>query len=447
MHSVLPREEQTAWVSALRPPRNKVDPLKPHGFLWLGASESIGGFTELFAPLDRKHKIYSRKAAATPAFHLPAMNGRGEQVSPGRLRSPATALRFGADQAEAAEGFHAEINAQREADRITVHQFAPPAVLINAELQVLQFRGPTAAFLEPPVGKASFDLLKMAREGLMLPLRAAITQARKDSRGVRKNGVRIGPGAAGQMVDIEVIPLKNLRERCFLVLFHDPTRGVGDAADTKPPRRAARQRRPADPDRIAELEAELAETREYLQSIQEQYEAAHEELQASNEEVQSANEELQSLNEELETSKEELESSNEELTTVNEEMSHRNAELARVGSDLLNVQTSARLVIVLLGRDLRVRSFSTQAARLLNLHEADIGRPIGHVRHQIELPDLEAFIADVVHEVRPAEREVRTRDGRWVSVRAQPYITLDKKVDGAVLVLTDIDVRVHGVRR
>ena len=413
--------------------------LKPHGFLWLGASESIGGFTELFAPLDRKHKIYSKKAAATPAFHLPAMNQRGEPVSPGRLRSPATALRFGVAQADAAEGFHAEIDAQREADRITVHQFAPPGVLINAELQVLQFRGPTAAYLAPPVGKASFDLLKMAREGLMLPLRAAIGQARKDSHVVRKNGVRVGPEAAGQVVDIEVIPLKNLRERCFLVLFHDPTRGAGDAAETKPPRRAARQRRPADPDRIAELEAELAETREYLQAIQEQYEAAHEELQASSEEVQSANEELQSLNEELETSKEELESSNEELTTVNEEMSHRNAELARVSSDLVNVQTSARLVIVVLGRDLRVRSFSNDAARLLNLHEADIGRPIGHVRHQIEFSDLEAFIAEVIQEVRPAERETHTRDGRWVSLRVQPYITLDKKVDGAVLVLTDID--------
>ncbi len=426
--------------------------LKPHGFLWLGASESSGGFTELFAPLDRKHKIYSRKAAATPAFQLPAKNENGEQVSPGRLRAPATALRFGAAHANAAEGFHSEINAQREADRITVHQFAPPGVLINSELQVLQFRGPTAAFLAPPVGKASFDVLKMAREGLMLPLRAAIAQARDDDRVVRKTGISVGPDASAQLVDIEVIPLKNLRERCFLVLFHaaggtasaaaqvSQDAQQGAAADPTAPPRPGRTRRPADDaTRIAELENDLSETREYLQAIQEQYEAAHEELQASNEEVQSANEELQSLNEELETSKEELESSNEELTTVNEEMAHRNAEIARVSSDLVNVQTSARLVIVLLGRDLRVRSFSAQAARLLNLHEADIGRPIGHVRHQIELPDLEAFIAEVIHEVRPAERETRTRDGRWVSLRVQPYITLDKKVDGAVLVLTDID--------
>src|SRR5438876_5255366 len=139
--------------------------------------------------------------------------------------------------------------------------------------------------------------------------------------------------------------------------------------------------------RISELETELSETRDYLQSIQEQHEASNEELQASNEEVQSSNEELQSVNEELETSKEELESTNEELTTVNEEMANRNIELNRFNSDLVNLQNSTHLAIVLLGRDLTVRRFSAQAEKQFNLLANDVGRPIGNVRHKFVFPN------------------------------------------------------------
>src|SRR6185503_10083767 len=197
--------------------------------------------------------------------------------------------------------------------------------------------------------------------------------------------------------------------------------------------------RGAESRRNAALEAELAGMREYVQSTQEQHEAANEELQSSNEEVQSANEELQSINEELETSKEELESANEELTTLNEEMSNRHAELNRLTSDLVNIQSSAQLAIVLLGRDLTIRRFSLHAEKLLNLLASDVGRPVGHVRHNLALPDLEPLISEVIDSVRACEREVRDKDGCWFSLRVRPYLTPDNKVDGAVLVLVDIN--------
>jgi two-component system CheB/CheR fusion protein len=151
--------------------------------------------------------------------------------------------------------------------------------------------------------------------------------------------------------------------------------------------------------------------------------AANEELQAANEEGQSANEELQSLNEELETSKEELESTNEELTTVNEEMANRNAELNVLNSDLANFQSSTRLVVVLLGRDLTIRRFSTQAEKQFHLRASDLGRPIADVRHHLDMPDLEAVIAGVIAEVRECEREVQDQAGRWHSLRVRPYLT------------------------
>ena len=245
---------------------------------------------------------------------------------------------------------------------------------------------------------------------------------------------------------MEVIPLKNLRERCFLIVFEDAERAGALAATSRGKHRTVKPA-PAHTDRApgasesrrtAALEAELAETRDYLQSIQEQHEAANEELQASNEEVQSANEELQSINEELETSKEELESANEELTTVNEEMANRNAELNRLNSDLVNVQTSTQQAIVLLSRNLTIRRFSAQAEKQFNLLAADVGRHFRDVRHHLAVPDLEQFITEVIDSVRAGEREVQDKDGRWFSLRVRPYLTLDNKVDGAVLVLVDI---------
>src|SRR4029453_13059906 len=97
--------------------------------------------------------------------------------------------------------------------------------LVNAELQVLQFRGPTSRYLEPPKGKASFDVLKMARKGLMLPLRSAIDEAKKRRQTARRQGVRLEHEDGPRGVDLAVIPLKNLREGCFLIVF-DETDGA-----------------------------------------------------------------------------------------------------------------------------------------------------------------------------------------------------------------------------
>ncbi len=417
--------------------------LKPEGFLLLGASESIGGFTDLFEPIDKKHKIYARKTAPTPAFHLPVKAERGERSAAG-ARGSAPAM----TAPEAPPGLGGELSAQREADRIAINQFAPPSVLVNAELQVVQFRGPTGAYLEPPAGKASFDVLKMAREGLMLPLRAAINQARKENKTARRDNVRLQQNGTTRSVNLEVIPLKNLRERCFLIVFEKADQTAGARAPEAPPRagKAAKVTAKAELRRSTELETELAETREYLQSIQEQHEAANEELQAANEEVQSANEELQSVNEELETSKEELESANEELITVNEEMNNRNVELNRLNNDLVNLQTSTRQCVLLLGRDLTIRRFSVQAEKQFELLASDIGRRLGHVRHNLAFADaaqspldLEALATAVIADVREQEHEVRDKTGRWYSLRLRPYMTLDNKIDGAVLVLSDID--------
>lgn len=216
--------------------------------------------------------------------------------------------------------------------------------------------------------------------------------------------------------------------------------------------------------RIAYLENELAESRDYIQSVQEQFEATNEELQASNEEVQSANEELQSINEELETSKEELESTNEELTTINEELARRNLEINRLYGDLSNLQSNLHTAILLLGRDQSIRRFTAPAVKIFNLVEADIGRSLTGIKHNLvdtldegaDYADstqgrlrhdaakmraypLESLIREVIDTLSTQTREVQDRNGHWYSLTVRPYMTHDNKIDGAVLVLVDID--------
>ena len=418
--------------------------LKPDGFLLLGASESVSGFNELFEPVDNKNKIYAKKAAPTVAFHLPVRKVTGEWTPP-RPQLPV----HPPVETERSEGVRIEPSAEREANRITFNHFAPPAVLVNAELQILQFRGPTGAFLEPPTGKASFDVLRMARDGLALPLRSAIAQARKENKTARKSDIRLTHDGKTRTVSLEVIPLKNLREPCFLIVFDEA--GREPARVGSPEALGARANPPRaneEPNRIVELETALAEAREDLQSMQEQHEAASEELQSANEEVQSANEEMQSVNEELQSSTEELESTNEELTTVNEEMSNRNVELSRLNSDLTNLQNSTKLAIILLGRDLTVRHFTPQAEKQFALQAADLGRPIRHIQHNLAFGDptergvdLEALGTEVISNVREQEHQVHDKSGRSLSLSIRPYITLENKVDGVVLVLVDITDR------
>lgn len=409
--------------------------LKPNGFLFLGASETVGANTDLFATVDNKHKVYSKKPATRPSNVQLLSRQMASHTPPPRLQPIGSR-----------DGF--ELEAQKEADRITLSRYAPAGVLINADLEVLQFRGLTSPYLSPAPGRASFNLLKMAREGLMFPLRTAINKAKKENQRVRKENVQVDQNGQVKSVSLEVIPLKNIKDHNFLILFEPwtaviPSGASEVGASTRTKARAITRGKTTGNDHHtlrenAELKSELANTREYLKTIQEEHEAATEELQASNEEVQSANEELQSINEELETSKEELESTNEELITVNEEMVNRNAELTRLNNDVVNLQSSINVAILLLGRDLSIRRFTQPAEKLFNLLASDIGRPIGVINDNLNFPGLETLVSEVIENLAAQEREVQDRDGRWFLLRVRPYMTLDNKIDGAVLMLVDI---------
>ncbi len=397
--------------------------LRADRFLLLGGAETTSGSESLFAPLDRKHRIYVKRMTATrPTVDFSLQErAMGEREPP---YNPATDLRG--------------VDVQREADRLLLGRFAPASVLVNEAMEILQFRGHTGLYLEPASGTASLDVLKMAREGLHMELRTALHKARRQGVSVRRDGLRVKHNGGFNTVNFEVVPIRSAgsRERHFLVLFeeadqHAPA-GMG-VAESHPPKAEKLE------NMTVRLEQELTATKEYMQSVVEELQDANEELKAANEEIQSSNEELQSTNEELETAKEELQSTNEELTTVNEEQQNRNIETGRLNSDLTNLLTSVDVPILMLDADLRVRQMTPAAEQVLHLVHADIGRKVTDLRLTVDVPDLDRLVTDSIDSLHVKARDVQDRDGHWYSLRVRPYRTIENKIEGAVITLLDID--------
>src|SRR3989475_3451598 len=410
--------------------------LRPRGFLMLGSSEGImGTASDLFELMDRKHKIYCRKS--TPARLHFDFGASQYPLEAGNLATDKEASRK-------SEGGARLFELNNEADRIILTKYAPAAVVINENMEVLQSRGHVGLYLELAPGRANLNVLKMAREGLLFDLQASINKARKEGVPVRKENVEVGGNGELKGVNLEVIPLNatSSKERHLLIMFEDATPpGRSVSAETMAtqvgPGKGGKQER--NNRQTIQLKQELAATKRYLHSLVEDKDASNEELQAANEEILSSNEELQSTNEELQTAKEELESTNEELHTVNEELHHRNFELTQANNDLVNLLSSVNIAMVMLGGDLRIRRVTPEAEKLLGLIPTDIGRPITNIRPNIDVLDLEQVIMEVINTVMTQEREVRDREGHWYSLRILPYKT-ESMTEGAVLTLVDINV-------
>ncbi len=399
--------------------------LKPTGFLVLGTSETVGPFEGLFSLVDRKYKIHSKRSAGV----RPILDLDVKQV----------VQHLGTGKAHVNE--RGSFDLQREVDRVVLNDYAPAGVVVNEDLNILHFRGRTGPYLEPAPGEATLNLLKMAREGLVVELRVLAQRAKKEGRAVRREGLQVKLNGQFKELTIEVVPIRGAspREHFFLVLFREEAR-AGGAQTREEKGRAKTLKRKQDPKdhEIEQLKHELATSKRYLQSMVEDQEASNAELRSANEEVLSGNEELQSTNEELETAKEELQSSNEELTTVNEELQNRVLELSVLNNDLINVLSSVDIPIVILGRDLRIRRFTPAAEEVFNIIPTDVGRPISDLHSGISVDGLRELILEAIDSISAKERDVQDREGRWYSMRIRPYKTTENTIDGVLLTLVDI---------
>jgi two-component system, chemotaxis family, CheB/CheR fusion protein len=403
--------------------------LKPNSFLMLGASESIGNFSDLFALVDKKSKIYERKLAPrSPYLRFNSSDRALEKVKP---------------MMQIDDDHRNDLDLHQAADRLVLDRYAPVGVTIDDDLNILQFRGQTGNYLEPAAGKPSFNLFKMAKPELVVELRAAIHQAKQQQEIVRHEHVQFKAATGIETIDIEVIPFKvgATNKPYLLVLFKESAIATIEPPVATPalPARSKKGKQTAVEPAQHRIQQELATTREYLQAIIEEQESTNQAFQVANEEILSSNEELQSTNEELETSQEELQATNEELHTINEELNSRNVELGQLNNDLQNLLSSIDIPILMLDGELRIRRFTVLAQQIFNLIPTDLGRPFSDIQPNISIPNLGALILAVIDTLITTEEEIQDRTGSWYSLRIRPYRTIDNRIDGVVIGLIDID--------
>jgi two-component system CheB/CheR fusion protein len=393
--------------------------LKPGGILFLGTSETIGRYVDLFSVGDKKWKFYKRTDSAHSVqamVEFPAGPARDE--GPGVLiKEPTTS------------------STSQLVEKILLEDYAPPCVIINNKGDIVYIHGRTGKYLEPAPGEAHLNIQDMAREGLKLELPTAIRKAVSRKSDVTYEGLRVKDNGGYQLVNLTVRPVREPEpiRGLLMVLFED----------VLPPRRPDKTKtrggssRKADK-RVEDLEQELKFTKESLQTTIEELETSNEELKSTNEELQSTNEELQSTNEEMETSKEELQSLNEELVTVNSELQGKIDELSRANDDMRNLLESTEIATIFLDNDLRIIRFTKHATKVINLIPTDVGRPVSHIASNFKFGNLTKDAEEVLKTLVFSEKEVQAEDGHWYFTRIMPYRTVDNLIDGVVVTFVDI---------
>ena len=393
--------------------------LNPGGLLFLGSAETIGGFTELFASLGGKSRLFRRLES-------------GVRLEPVEFPSSFSASLPSGPQVRQAP--LPPVSLQSLADQLVLQQYAPPAVLVNDRGDICYVCGRTGKYLEPAAGKANWNILAMAREGLRYELAGAFHKALKHQGSAALRGLKVGTDGGEQRVDVTIRrldepgPLQGL----VMVVFTDV---AAPAAAHAAPRPRTTHRRNV---QLAALEQELGQVRAEARAMHEQMQTSQEEIKSANEELQSTNEELQSTNEELTTSKEEMQSLNEELQTLNAELQAKVDELSRTGNDMKNLLDSTDIATLFLDKDLNVRRFTTQATNIIKLIPSDVGRPVTDLVSDLTYPTLADDVRETLRTLASREKAVCTRDGRWFTVRIMPYRTMDDRIDGVVITFTDI---------
>jgi two-component system CheB/CheR fusion protein len=400
--------------------------LKPNGFLVVGESESVGKFQYLFEPIIPRGVIYRKKQAPSQA-----------------MLSEENFVPYAAKKTVASLG-KADLLAVlgEKVDHLITTEYGPATLLVNNNLDILVFRGDVAPYLSPESGVASLNVTKIIRKELRSQVQTALYRSRKEKK-IFKETARFKQKGQSKTIGIEIRPLETAEydEPFYLVLFTEATSHDVNPSKEVEPAVSSDEVEGLKDRQIRELREDLEATKLSLNTLVEGNEATNEELRSSMEEVQSSNEELQSTNEELETAKEELQSGNEELQTLNEELKNRNQALGGLNDDLANLQTNIDIAVVIVDSEHKIRRFTASAQDLLRILPSDVGRSIANVNPGVHIEDLEKSIAEVITNLKSVSREVEGVEGRCYEMRIRPYLTEEKKIDGAVLSFTDITER------
>ena len=390
--------------------------LREGGILLLGGAETVGEAKGRFAAIGRNERVFRHIARGRPG-DFGFLGGDG--------------VRLAARQTLGATPSRQKILADLCRQMVLEH-CAPAAVLINRKNECLYMMGPTDTYLTIPPGLPTQDLLSKARKGLSPRLRSAISRAFEDKKPVHISGCRLESAGEALSFGLAVRPVVSDGEELALVSFTHEARSE---------RREGGAASPGETSRVAELEQELAATRNELQGAIHDLEVASEEQKAINEEALSVNEEFQSANEELLTSKEELQSLNEELTALNNQLQETLDRQRTTSDDLQNVLYSTDVATIFLDASLNIRFFTPATRALFNVIPGDVGRPLADLASRASdallLSDARAVLAKHL----PIEREIETAEGAWFVRRVLPYRTQEGGIGGVVITFLDMTER------
>jgi len=393
--------------------------LRSGGALLLGSSETVGRAQSLFSPLHPKSRLYWRSdnghamgAVVFPTHRRPSSQTVTQETTLPPMNTPPA-------------------NLQALADQLLLQSFSPSAVLVNDGGDVVYISGRTGRYLEPAAGKANWNIHVMARPAIRAQLAVALRTALQDKTSVELHGLRLDDETTATVdITVQAVTQPKSLEGMAMIVFRD--------VQPAPNRRA---RRPKAGDAAdAAISDELIRSREEIHALRQEMRASQEELQASNEELQSTNEELQSANEELTTSKEEAQSMNEELQTINGELQSKLDDLALAQSDMQNLLNSTDIATLFLDKDLNVRRFTEQIARVVHLRAADIGRPLSELASTLLYPEMHDDVKETLRTLAFSEKQIATSDKRWFTVRIMPYRTLANVIQGVVITFVDITI-------
>lgn len=393
--------------------------LLPNGILFLGTSETIGSFVDLFSMVDKKWKLYKRRESiysAQPFIDFPLAKTIGKTYE--------TSMKI------------IEVkNIPQLGEKVILQSYSPNCVIITETGEIIYIHGKTGKYLELTHGEAKMNIFEMAREGLKQDLSSTIRKVLSSKKQLTAEGVKIRPNGSTLFINLTVKPIKEPPEMSgyLLIIFEDVQveKKVPGSKKIHYDKRSEKN--------IKNLEHELNVTKENLRSTIEELETTNEELKSTNEEMQSANEEMQSSNEEMETSKEELQSVNEELITVNTELQNKNDDLSTLNNDMKNLLNSINIPTIFLDNNLIIKRFTHHAPKIVNLVASDTGRPINHIATNLKYEKLIEDTKEVLRSLVTKEVELQTNDGTWYQMRISPYRTLSNVIDGVVITFLDIN--------
>lgn len=393
--------------------------LLPNGILFLGTSETIGGFVDLFSLVDKKWKLYKRRESiysAQPFIEFPLTQTIGKSYETNMKISEIK-------------------NIAQLGEKIILQNYSPNCVIISETGEIIYIHGKTGKYLELTHGEAKMNIFEMAREGLKQALSTSVRKVLSSKKPLTSEGIKIKPNGNSLFVNLTVKPIKEPAEmNGYLLIIFEDVQIERKAANAKKIHYDKRSEKV-----IKDLEHELKVTKENLRSTIEELETSNEELKSTNEEMQSTNEEMQSSNEEMETSKEEMQSLNEELITVNTELQNKNDDLSAINNDMKNLLESINVPTIFLDSNLVIKRFTYHATKIINLISSDVGRPIAHIATNLKYDNLVEDAKEVLRTLVFKEIELQTNDDTWYQMRILPYRTISNVIDGVVITFLDID--------